>query len=190
MEKNDLEKIEPKDVEPLPTSGIHVPEKLEKNQAPPLADIRSDKAAQLTFFESAWLFVKRIAPVMLSGVVTIGSLLITLKGGGVIMNLLGLLLQAAAPVTTSTAGSEILVLLNPLVVALVAALVRKFFPDLHGWVVVGIVVPLLSVGAALVSQVVLPTGASFFLTFVVGLVGTFIREALKQLGQGNDSNRG
>lgn len=77
---------------------------------------------------------------------------------------------------------DIINLIVPIIVFAATALVRWGLPQLPGWTIVSVVVPLLSVVAAWVATLVIPE-SSFFLQVVLGLLAVFVNEILKQFRQ-------
>lgn len=78
--------------------------------------------------------------------------------------------------------TEVISLLAPLVVFGATQLVKWILPKLDGWIIVSIIVPLLSVIAAWVAQLINPALA-FWSQVGLGLLAVFVAELIKQLGQ-------
>lgn len=83
--------------------------------------------------------------------------------------------------------NEILGYLAPLIVMGITALMRKWAPDLSGWVIVMIIVPGISAVLAYLATILVP-GLGWGLTFLLGLLSIVFNEFRKQLGQGNDNS--
>jgi len=78
--------------------------------------------------------------------------------------------------------SELIILLAPLVVFAVTYLIKWLIPKIPGWTIVSIIVPLFSVIAAWVAQMINPE-LSFWLQVGLGLISVFVAEIIKQLSQ-------
>lgn len=89
--------------------------------------------------------------------------------------------QAPAP-----APEDIVLALTPLIVYLVTLLITKALPDLSGWVVTGVIVPVLSLLVTWLSQLVV-ADYGFWPQVALGLVAVFINEAIKQFQQGSSA---
>ena len=85
-------------------------------------------------------------------------------------------------VLTQIIPLDIIMLIAPIIVFAATALVRWGLPQLPGWTIVSVVVPLLSVVAAWVATLVSPE-SSFFTQVVLGLLAVFVNEILKQFKQ-------
>ncbi len=79
-------------------------------------------------------------------------------------------------------AEQLIQILTPLVVFGVVELVKWVMPKVPGWVVVAVVVPFLSAGVALITDML--TGASgFWAQFAWGFLAVFVNELLRQLKQ-------
>jgi hypothetical protein len=76
---------------------------------------------------------------------------------------------------------ELVSLLSPLVVFAATELVKKVSPKISGWILVMLIVPLLSVAVAWVTEILLVPGLSFWAQFGYGLLAVFVNELFKQL---------
>ncbi|GJQ43999.1 MAG: hypothetical protein JETCAE03_34970 [Ignavibacteriaceae bacterium] len=77
--------------------------------------------------------------------------------------------------------SEVIALLAPIVVFAATQFVKWVLPKLDGWIIVTIIVPLLSVIAAWLAQLIVPV--AFWPQVLLGLLAVFVAELIKQLGQ-------
>ena len=75
---------------------------------------------------------------------------------------------------------QIILLVTPIIVWVVTWMVKNLFSKLPGWAVVGIVVPVISLALALITNV-LTIGDNFWLQLVVGVIAVFINEVKKQI---------
>lgn len=76
-------------------------------------------------------------------------------------------------------ATDLIVILTPLVVWGATELIKYALPKVSGWVIVTLVVPLLSLGAAYIAPLLVET--DFWLQFGVGLLAVFVNELKKQL---------
>lgn len=84
--------------------------------------------------------------------------------------------------------NQIILMLTPIVVWVVTQLVKFLKPKISGWVLTGIVVPLLSIAITVVTQFVgVPT--DFLKQVLIGLLAVFLQELFKQFSQGNDKSQ-
>lgn len=97
------------------------------------------------------------------------------------------MLFAQGEPTPDPTVNEILGYLSPLVVLLITAIVRKWFPDTSGWIIVMLLVPGISAALAFLATVLVP-GMTWLQTFLLGLLSVLLNELRKQLQQGNDSS--
>ena len=75
---------------------------------------------------------------------------------------------------------QIVLLVTPVVVWIATWIVKNLFLRLPGWAVVGIVVPVISLALALITNV-MAIGDNFWLQLVVGVIAVFINEVGKQI---------
>ena len=75
---------------------------------------------------------------------------------------------------------QIILLVTPVIVWVVTWMVKNLFSKLPGWAVVGIVVPVISLALALITNV-MAIGDNFWLQLVVGVIAVFINEVKKQI---------
>lgn len=85
---------------------------------------------------------------------------------------------------------ELVVILTPVVVWLATWAVNKLKASgISGFIIVGVIVPLLSASVAWLTGLLLNSGLSFWLLFGLGLLSVFVNEALKQLKQSVQNNQ-
>ena len=75
---------------------------------------------------------------------------------------------------------QIILLVTPVIVWVVTWMVKNLFSKLPGWAVVGIVVPLISLALALITNAI-AIGDNFWLQLAVGVIAVFINEVKKQI---------
>jgi len=75
---------------------------------------------------------------------------------------------------------QIILLITPVIVWVVTWMVKNLFSKLPGWAVVGIVVPLISLALALITNAI-SIGDNFWLQLAVGVIAVFINEIKKQI---------
>ena len=75
---------------------------------------------------------------------------------------------------------QIILLLTPVIVWIVTWMVKNLFSKLPGWAVVGIVVPIISLILALITNAI-SIGDNFWLQLAVGVIAVFIHEIKKQV---------
>ena len=75
---------------------------------------------------------------------------------------------------------QIILLLTPVIVWIVTWMVKNLFSKLPGWAVVGIVVPLISLALALITNAI-SIGDNFWLQLAIGVIAVFINEIKKQV---------
>ena len=75
---------------------------------------------------------------------------------------------------------QIILLVTPVIVWVVTWMVKNLFSKLPGWAVVGIVVPLISLALALITNAI-AIGENFWLQLAVGVIAVFINEVKKQI---------
>ena len=83
--------------------------------------------------------------------------------------------------------TEIITLLTPLILFGCTALVKWLYPKMPGWLILSVVVPVLSVLAALIVTLIIP-GLGFFIHVALGLLSVFVAELIRQFQQGNNKN--
>lgn len=76
--------------------------------------------------------------------------------------------------------TQIVLLLTPLVVWLATWLVKQVLSSLPGWVLVGLIVPLISIIVALISNAI-SIADNFWIQVAIGVLAVFINEVKKQL---------
>lgn len=82
---------------------------------------------------------------------------------------------------------EILGYLAPLIVIGVTQLIRKVSPQLSGWVITFVIVPIASAVLAWLATMIIGE-MSWLQQFLLGLLSVFLVELKKQLSQGNDKS--
>ena len=75
---------------------------------------------------------------------------------------------------------QIILLVTPVIVWIVTWMVKNLFSKLPGWAVVGIVVPLISLALALITNAI-SIGDNFWLQLAIGVIAVFIYEIKKQV---------
>lgn len=84
--------------------------------------------------------------------------------------------------------NQIILMLTPIIVWAVTQIVKAVKPKISGWVLTGILVPVLSVAITIVTQFVgVPT--DFLKQVLIGLLAVFLQELFKQFSQGNDKSQ-
>lgn len=78
-------------------------------------------------------------------------------------------------------AAELVTIFSPLVVYGATYVVRQFFPNLAGWTIVMLVVPLLSLAVAWLTEIIGTPELAFWGQFAYGLLAVFVNELLKQL---------
>ncbi|MBK8609088.1 MAG: hypothetical protein IPL84_03875 [Chitinophagaceae bacterium] len=84
--------------------------------------------------------------------------------------------------------NQIILMLTPVIVWAATQLVKLVKPKISGWVLTGLVVPLLSIAITIIAQYV-GVGGDFIVQVVVGLLAVFLQELFKQFNQGNDQSK-
>ncbi len=84
--------------------------------------------------------------------------------------------------------SEIITLLTPLVVFGVTELVKFMLPKVQGWMILLLIVPLLSLLLAWLSDLLIAPDLGFWPQFIYGLLAVFVKELFKQLKPAQTTN--
>jgi hypothetical protein len=77
-------------------------------------------------------------------------------------------------------ASEVVVLFTPLIVLATTELVKFIVPKVNGLVIVMLIVPALSIGVTLISDLVIDTSLSFWVQAGTGLLAVFFNQLYKQ----------
>ena len=84
-------------------------------------------------------------------------------------------------------ASELVTLFTPVIVYGVTYLVKKFLPNISGWIIVMLVVPLLSLAVAWLTTLLASSELTFWEQFGYGLLAVFINELFAQLKSSSSS---
>lgn len=96
--------------------------------------------------------------------------------------------STATGITPNVDINELLGYIAPLLVIGVTQLVRKFSPQISGWVITLVIVPATAAILAYIATLFIGGSMSWLETFLLGLLSVFLVELRKQLKQGNDNS--
>lgn len=78
-------------------------------------------------------------------------------------------------------AAELVTIFSPLVVYGATYVVKKLLPNVAGWVVLMLIVPLLSLAVAWITELIANPDLTFWAQFAYGLLAVFVNELFKQL---------
>lgn len=93
------------------------------------------------------------------------------------------LLQVVTPGIFDQLWPILLGVATPFVVKYATDFVLKFLPNLQGWHIVAIVVPVIAGVATGLTQLITQVGPTWYWQLALGLLAVFVNEVLKQLKQ-------